>query len=234
MPTIRNGSRATDALTVSLGGESTALPSRPQALAQREKPQPFALVKLQEVVGEPRKLKGGVTRITVQIDKQIPNDTGWIVFPDQKIAEFGEYNPPGKAERLLFTNRLTLYLDPEVAPMKMTTAEQFRQRLRDLRPVPVYLRHHQPAPAKPARQGGPAGRRTQLLRMQKISVEYSLRMPQTIWATDDTTDPTKYTTGDDLDPAVLAEICAKLQKYHTHGGDIRLTIESSRFIIKTP
>jgi hypothetical protein len=49
--------------------------------------------------------------------------------------------------------------------------------------------------------------------MQAISMEYLLRLPQTIWATDDTTDMKKYTTGDDLELELLREIFAKIRVF---------------------
>jgi hypothetical protein len=75
---------------------------------------------------------------------------------------------------------------------------------------------------------------TQPKSMQAISMEYLLRLPQTIWATDDTTDLRKYTTGDDLALDVLREIFAKIEEYHRKGGTVKLMIQDQRYIVRDP
>jgi len=91
-------------------------------------PAPFFSVTLQKVEDE-CKADEGQFRITVKIDKEIPNDTGYVEFSDGKRASVREYLPPQKGLRLFQTERIVLYLDPKAAPLGMMTPADLQAKL---------------------------------------------------------------------------------------------------------
>jgi hypothetical protein len=106
-------------------------------------PDPFYTVTLLSIEGEPRPTPYGF-RAIVRLDKEVPNDTGHLEFPDGTRLNFHEYNPPDKSLRLFVTDRLRLEIDTSEAPLGIKGAEDLRSRL----PLTVKMRldHNEPAP----------------------------------------------------------------------------------------
>src|SRR5262249_9908716 len=67
----------------------------------------FYSVTLQEIVGDPEQ-NAGQFRIMVQIDKELPNDTGRVEFSDGKSAAFRQYAPDESGLRVFTTTQLVV------------------------------------------------------------------------------------------------------------------------------
>jgi hypothetical protein len=84
--------------------------------------------------------KKGNSFITVKIDRKVPNDTGRVVFSDDKVMEMS--TDSSEKEPTKESDKIVLVLSPKDAPLGIKTPEDLRSKL-PLK-VKLYLRRSRP------------------------------------------------------------------------------------------